>query len=388
MSNENKTPIKVPIQMAFTDLGFSYFSNNKKYTSKLTLADSSNERGIVLNNFTADFIHQMISLEFISKIELSLAEFSSNSADIMNISKTIVYSKLFKQFGAVSLNNLISSECVKKYNRANPRKYFDENTVIDTNTFNTIAITHAKEKENIQNQILTHISKKIGNNSKYSSDEKKDLVLLAQNLLKKMPVYNWFLLLVFSGDPLFSELLIIMRKLIEEYIERSVMAEYTGLILLELAKNYETRNIKKEAAEYYGESIFDEKMLFDQAVRTQIINELQKKNKLIFLSWTLQKGKLLTSKTENTLKISLYNSNAKFTDVKESIDKKKSVDIRKKTLIDFSKENSEEQLLPDLGLYYLSYLDDVCKTLNIKFTSQVNLVEQTGLTVIELFFKF
>ena len=388
MSDTSKTAIKVPIQMAFTDLGFSYFSKNKKFTSKLSLVDSTNERGILLNNFTTDFLHQMISLEFISKIELSLVEFSSSSSDIMQISKTIVYSKLFQQFGAVSLNKLLASECIKKYNRANPRKYFDENTIIDTNTFNTIAVTHAEEKAKIQNQILMHTTATITKNDKYSDEEKKDLTLLAQQLLVKMPAYNWFLLLLFSADPLFPELIETMRKITEEYIERSVMAEYTGLILLELAKNYETTNIKKEATEIYGKSVFDEKMLFDPVVRTKIINELQRKNKLIFLSWTLQKGKSTASKTENTLKISLYNSNTKFADIKESIDQKKSVDLRKKSLIDFSKENPGEDLVPDLGLYYLTYLDDVCKNLNIKFTSHVNLIEQTGLTVIELNFKF
>ena len=387
MSDVNKTVIKVPIQMAFTDLGFSYFSKNKKLTSKLSLVDSANERGILLNNFTTDFLQQMISLDFISKIELSLAEFSSNSADIMSISKAIVYSKLFQQFGAVSLENILAADCIKKYNRANPRKIFDANTTIDTTTFNSIAITHATEKADIQKQILMQVTTRIASNSKYSEEEKKELTILANNLLQRMPAYNWFLLLMFSSDPLFSELITTMRIILEEYIERSVMAEYTGLILLELAKNYETSNIKKEGTAIYGKNVFDEKMLFDPEVRTKIALELQRKNKLIFLTWTIQKTKSL-SKAENTLKISLYNSNSKFSDVKESIDKKKSVDINKKSLIDFSKENPDEQLVPDLGLYYLSYVDDVCKNLNIKFTSHVSQVEQTGLTVIELNFKF
>ena len=42
----------------------------------------------------------------------------------------------------------------------------------------------------------------------------------------------------------------------------------------------------------------------------------------------------------------------------------------------------------DLGLYYLSYLEDACKKVNIKFESIVNQSSSSDLTVINLKFNF
>ena len=61
---------------------------------------------------------------------------------------------------------------------------------------------------------------------------------------------------------------------------------------------------------------------------------------------------------------------------------------RKKTLIDFYRELPEGQEGTDLGLYYLSYLDDACKKVNVKFESLVNQYSASDLTVINLNFNF
>ncbi len=60
----------------------------------------------------------------------------------------------------------------------------------------------------------------------------------------------------------------------------------------------------------------------------------------------------------------------------------------KKSLIDFYRELPEGQEGTDLGLYYLSYLDDACKKVNVKFESLVNQFSASDLTVINLNFNF
>ena len=51
----------------------------------------------------------------------------------------------------------------------------------------------------------------------------------------------------------------------------------------------------------------------------------------------------------------------------ENIQEKKSANLAKKSLIDFYREIPEGQGGTDLGLYYLSYLDEACKKVNVKF---------------------
>ena len=58
----------------------------------------------------------------------------------------------------------------------------------------------------------------------------------------------------------------------------------------------------------------------------------------------------------------------------------------KKTLIDFYRDVPDGGT--DLGLYYLSYLDDACKKVDVKFESLVNQFSASDLTVINLIFNF
>ena len=82
------------------------------------------------------------------------------------------------------------------------------------------------------------------------------------------------------------------------------------------------------------------------------------------------------------------NEDSEYNETKESIDNKKSADLKKKSLIDFYKEIPEGQEDVDLGLYYLSYLSEACEKVNIKFESLVNQFKDNDVTVITLSFIF
>ena len=84
----------------------------------------------------------------------------------------------------------------------------------------------------------------------------------------------------------------------------------------------------------------------------------------------------------------MYNQDDEFEQVKESIETSKSADLTKKNLIDFYKELPKQGGRTDLGLYYLSYLNDACKQVNIKFDSYVTQFSTSDLTVINMMFGF
>ena len=128
-------------------------------------------------------------------------------------------------------------------------------------------------------------------------------------------------------------------------------------------------------------------MIYDPDIRKKIIEEMQRKHELVFLSWKLGGGSSSIGK-QGRLQITLYNKDDEFQEVKENIETKKSADLNKRSLIDFYRELPEGQEGTDLGLYYLSYLDEACKKVNVKFESLVNQYAASDLTVITLIFNF
>ena len=128
-------------------------------------------------------------------------------------------------------------------------------------------------------------------------------------------------------------------------------------------------------------------LIFDPEVRAKIVQELQRKHELVFLSWKLGGGSTSIGK-QGRLSITLYNKDDEFQEMKDNIETAKSSNTNKKSLIDFYRELPEGQEGTDLGLYYLSYLDDACKKVNVKFESLVNQFSASDLTVINLNFNF
>ena len=91
---------------------------------------------------------------------------------------------------------------------------------------------------------------------------------------------------------------------------------------------------------------------------------------------------------QGLLQITLFNKDDEFQEVKENIESKMASSNKKKSLIDFYRQMPEGQEGTDLGLYYLSYLEDACKKVNIKFESLVNQSSTSDLTIINLKFNF
>ena len=128
-------------------------------------------------------------------------------------------------------------------------------------------------------------------------------------------------------------------------------------------------------------------LIFDPEIRAKIVQELEKKHELVFLSWTLGGGSTAIGK-QGLLQITLYNKDDEFQEVKENIESKMAANLSKKSLIDFYRQMPDGQEGTDLGLYYLSYLEDACKKVNVKFESIVNQSSASDLTVINLKFNF
>lgn len=386
-SADKKFIIELPLKVILTEDGASNFLTNNKKLLRFRLADNVDEYGISLNKFSPQSVQSMILLDYISKIEISMSEFVSSRQEVMDLSKVVVYSLLYKQFDREVYNSLIQCECVRKHNRQNPSHLIDEKTRMSEKQLRTIL----QNKENIIQQtrrsILDPIWKSIMANNDYSAEEKNIYLLMSEKFMNRLGLMNWYIITLFYKSDGANEMFIALRNLLSSYMEKSKVAEYISVMVMELALNNENTNIRKEARSmYHGVEDIDA-LIFDPEVRAKIVQELQRKHELVFLSWKLGGGSSSIGK-QGRLSITLYNKDDEFQEVKENIDNAKSSNTANKTLIDFYRELPEGQEGTDLGLYYLSYLDDACKKVNVKFESLVNQYSASDLTVITLNFNF
>ena len=387
MSAEKKFSLNLPLKVILTEEGASHFISHKIKLLRFRLADNIEEYGISLNPFSPQSLQNMILVNYISKIEISMSEFVSVRQEVMDLSKVVVYSLLYKQFDRQLFADFIQTDAVQKHNRKNPTQLIDERTKMSENQLRQILASQKATVQLAKKEILDPVWKSLMENKDYSLEEKNIYLLMTEKFLNRLSLMNWYIITKFYRTEGFSQINIAIRHLLQVYMEKSRVAEYISILVMELALNSENTNMRKEAKRMFAGIEDVDALIYDPEQREKIVAELKRNHEQVFISWKLGGGSSAIGK-QGRLQITLYNKDDEFQEVKENIESKASADTNKKSLIDFYRELPEGQESTDLGLYYLSYLDDACKKVNVKFESIVNQFSSSDSTVINLIFNF
>ena len=361
--------------------------SKQKQLTRIKLADNTEDYGVMLTSFSPQSIQNLITLAYVSKVEISMAEFVSSRQEVMDLSKVIVYSILYKLFDREVFSELIKCEVVRKFNRANPSHLIDDKTQISDSK---LRLTLANKEDIIQKarkDILDPVWHTIMNDSNSSPEEKNILLLMSEKFLNRLSLMNWYILTKFYRSEGFAQMSSVIRKLLDAFMEKSKVAEYISILVMELALNSENNNLRKQARIMYNGVEDLDSLMFDPEVRSKLVAELNRKHEQVSLSWKLGGGSTAIGK-QGRLQITLYNKEDEFQEVKQTIEQQSAASLEKRSLIDFYRELPEGQGGTDLGMYYFSYLDDACKKVNVKFESIVNQYTSNDLTVINLVFNF
>lgn len=386
MSNqERKTVLDLPLKIVLSEEGTTVFIKQNKKLTKFKLADNVDEYGLLLDKFVPAAIQRLLLIDYISKIEISRPEFVSRRQEVMDLCKLIVYSLLYRQFNNMLFSKILASDVIKKWNRTNPASIIDEKTKFNDTFLQNYLKEQEKQVYELREEILAPIRTAITRNSNLLPEEKNIQLFLSEKFLNNLRSVIWFILIKFRGVEHFDTLIKDIRIMMAEFIEKSRIAEYVALMVIELAVNAENANLRREAANLYRGAVDANAVLFDQNIRMRVIEELTKKNDLVYVSWKIG-GTSSSIGTQGKLQITLYNKEGEYQVIKDSIDSKKSADLKKKSLFDFYKEIPEGSADTELGLYYLSYLNEACEKVGVKFESLVSQIKSSDTTIITLSF--
>jgi len=382
-SQERKPIIELPVKVVLTEVGTTFFIKNRKTLKKFKLADNVEEYGILLDRFTPVSLQRMMLIDYVSKIEISNSEFVTIRQEVMDISKLITYSVLYRQYDAFIFQRVLSSDVIKNWNRKNPSNIIDDKTKINDAFLQGVIKEKERDIAEIKQSILAPMYAFISKNSSLLAEEKNIQLLLSEKFLNNLRPFTWFIIAKFKGSDGYEGLIKDIRTCLADYMEKAKIAEYIALNIMELATNAENSNLKREAKAIFKGAVDMNAVLFDPNVRRQVIESLQRKGELVYISWKIgSRGASIGM--QGKLQITIFNKESEYEKMKETFDEKKSADLKKKSLMDFYKELPEGEANTELGLYYLSYLSEACEKVNVKFESLVNQVSGSDLTVITI----
>lgn len=384
-AHERKTVLELPLKVVLTEEGTTVFIRQNKKLTKFKLADNMEESGLLLDKFVPASVQRLLLIDYISKIEVSRAEFVSIRQEVMDLSKLIVYGLLYRQYDATLFSRVLASDAIKRWNRVNPGSIIDDKTRFNEGILQNFLRDHEKSVVDIQDEILAPVRGGIARNSNLLPDEMNIQLFLSEKFLKNLRPATWFILAKFRGADGYDALIREVRGSLSEYMEKSRIAEYVALMIIELAVNAENANLRKAAKNLSRPGVDTNAALFEPSLRQKLVEDLVRKGEFVYLSWKIG-GTSSSIGTQGKLQVTLYNREQAYRETKDSIDAKKSADLKKKTLLDFYREVSAGEADTELGLYYLSYLSEACEKVGVKFESVVSQIKESDTTVITLSF--
>jgi len=382
-----KTFINLPLKIVLTSEGINFFIKHNKKLSRFKMADNIEEYGIFLDNFAPQSIQRMILVNYISKLEISRSEFVSKRHEIMDLSKLVVFSILYKQLDDEVFRNVINSTQIKKWNRIKLSFIIDEKTKINQTDIESIITKNPQIIVQVKQEILSILAENIKLDPNLLEEEKKIKFYILDKYLNNLRPFTWFILTKFKDSQEYFFLVSKIRELLKEYLEKSSVAEYLALMVMELAMNAENNNMQGYIKRNYKDTINSNEIFHNINLRNRILQEIEKQNECIYISWQIG-GKSGSIGTMNRLNLTIFNRESEYRELKQSIENKKIIDIKERSLTDFYKSIPEEEVNAELGLYYLSYLSEACVKLNVRFDSIVNEVRNSDLTVVTLMLHF
>jgi hypothetical protein len=385
--NNRTTNIELPIKLIFTEDGSSALLTQRIKFSRFKMGDMSEEYGLSLDKVVPASLQRMIMADYISKIEVAGVEPLSNRPEIIDLSELIIYSILYRKYTFVSLEQILKTEPVKKWNHANPFQIIDGKTQFKEGTVQSFLSAREAELAAVQRELMEPVYDGINSDTSLLKDEKKNRTLIARNFVNFAHPLVWFVLLKFGGTSDYHPLVREVRRCLVEFLKKSNIAEYTALMLMELASNIENLNILREAKLLYKTERVDiQRVLQDPKLRLPVIEELRKKNNLLTFSWKLGGASLTAIGTRGRFQVFLYDQDANYKEIRESMDATKAADAAKYNLSEYYRQLHKSGNDLELGMFYLSFLSEACESMGIKFESVVSQTQYTGKTITTLSF--
>lgn len=383
-----KKLLELPLKVVLTQEGSSFFIRKGTKLMRFRLAGDVEEYGIYLDKVQPATIQRLLLSGYVSKLEISKSEFVSSRQEIMDLSKLIVYSVLYRQYDAFIFNALINSPVIKKWNRMNPANIIDDKTHINEKLLskflerNEASINETKQK--IMEPLTTFILK----NGQLAPEEKNVQIFLSEKFLNNLRPFTWFILPKIMDSPDSEMILKTLRTGLVEYMDKTKIAEYISLMLMELIISAENLNLRNEAKILFPELTNQQDALLDPTIRRRLVAELERRQELVFLSWKIGGSSSASIGTSGKLQITIYSKNDKSEAVRENLNDIKNSNVGENSLIDFYKDLPEGSQDSSLGMYYISYLSDACEQVNVRFESSASRFQNSDLAVINLSFMF
>lgn len=388
---QRKNPfISLEAKFLLTDDGENFFASKSIPLRAIVSPEGRKCYGFTSPNFHAYVVQKLIVKKMISDIFVQNVTLLDKRTEIMDVTKLTIYGILYKKFGPQLSKFLISTDLMDRYNRKNSTKKITENTKFNYDAINQLIESKREEIYGLKKLMLARPISMIETDQDIRPEDKLEKKLIITKFVEMIDKQSWYIFYLISQTDERQNIIKKVETQLIEYLEKTKIADYFSLMLMEIIQNGEKAHLEKTARtkNLVKENESIDKFLLDPGCREIVITQAKKWNHNLQLSWKFENPTISTESSEYKLQVQLTNKGVVGAKKKQEMQSKIKAEVREKDLASFYKSDEDHKLGAGLGLFYLSYIQDACKNINIKFESRIITDEKKEETIVFMTLNF
>jgi hypothetical protein len=341
-----------------------------------------------LDSFSASTLQRLILAGYISQVEVSRSDFTAKRSEVMDVSKLIVYSILYRHFIDAAWKEISVSDILTGYNRGRTKTPFMREHLDAGGSIYTSAAEGAGEAVKLLEGLAesaVYDLMRTGNG--FSEEEKKVFSGLGLRYLSNISAPFWLLLAGSAGTEALPPLLSTLRELLAVYMRKSNIADYLALLLMEIGVYAEQNLVRRASEELFQGNLDADAIMRNSEARSRVLAEMERQGARVTIVWKIR-GRGQSIGTDKRLEIILYNRDSDAESLRRQFENKKGLDTDNHSLSDYYDRIVSSGSGEALGLFYLGYIEEACRKHQIRFESHVSRIDKSDLTAVRLVLHF
>lgn len=364
-----------------TDEGVRYCSRNRIPLRDLPTLGGKIGTGFVWKQFNAPFVQKLIANRLLGSIDIDRPELLSKRPEIIDTTKLLVYGILYKKFRPTLQSILLATESIRHLVQKSPNRSpgtirFPEERV------QGFVAERGSALEELKQRVLAAPLARINSDGSLSTEDKVERRRIARKYLDTIDNHTWYLFHIIDRTASRNALIDQIDEVLLRFVEKAKIADYLAFMLLELIQMVETVHLETVASRHSrvrprpGAA---NRLATDPEIKNKLSRTAEARGDLINLHFKFDTNPTNVQKRQRLL-ISVTTSGLVAWRSQEELQEKKKTDVREIPLSVFYKQTGDDPEA-NLGLFYLSYLEEACAAENARFDANIFRDERREQTV-------
>ena len=370
-------PLNMPMSLVLNTTGLSVLKNTK-----------GTEKGfsgyeLPVSVYKPDMVRKLLDRNCLARIDVRLDDVISHRRDIMDISKLLSFTVLYKQFRRDLLERTMKTTLVRQWNRTHPRQKLDAHSESSMNALRAKNNSHPEQLELYRRNLLILIWR--NHFDQFQGDDQMKKLGMAQKLIGEMHPMTEFILLNYNKIDEIRQLQLETAALISSYVERFDLPEYKSLVLLEFLQSSEREYLISlyNGILQHGGHCLDDYPMNDQIRKELIKRKISAETRFSFLFET----KNSSSRGQRyRIRTMVYYGEEESRELNDMLFHRDNSKLDRRGVRDYLEQEGrcDDSYNPEILYYYMSHLEEACRNTGCSFSSFVN--SRAGVTMTHLLF--